>query len=73
MFMYDREGVLTSVLYGLDRRTRLTPASRNVLFTVYAPSGIGEQAVRDHLQDILENVRLISPQVQVEELAVFTA
>ena len=73
MFMYDREGILTSVLYGLDRRTRITAATRSAFFAVYAPRGIGEQAVREHLQDIQENILLVSPEAQIERLAVFSA
>ena len=38
--------------------------------TVYAPPGIGEQAVYDHLQDIQANVLLVAPEGQVELLEV---
>jgi DNA/RNA-binding domain of Phe-tRNA-synthetase-like protein len=73
MFMYDREGILTSVIYGLDQRTCITSATRDALFTVYAPPGIGEEAVQNHLQDIQENILLVSPQAQIDRLAVYTA
>lgn len=72
MFMHDRVGILTSVIYGLDQRTRITADTRGALFTVYAPPGIGEAAVRQHLQDIRENILLVSPQAQIERLEVFT-
>jgi len=49
------------VLHGPDRRTRITPETRNVLFACYAPAGIGENAVRDHLEDIRANVLLVAP------------
>lgn len=71
MFMFDRAGILTSVIYGLDQRTRITAATRDALFTVYAPPGIGEESVRQHLEDIQENVLLVSPQAQIERLEVF--
>jgi DNA/RNA-binding domain of Phe-tRNA-synthetase-like protein len=73
MFMYDRAGILTSIIYGLDQRTRITAATRDAIFTVYAPPGIGEAAVRQHLQDIWENILLVSPQSQLERLEVFKA
>jgi DNA/RNA-binding domain of Phe-tRNA-synthetase-like protein len=38
IFMADAEGVTSSILYGPDARTRITPATRNALFIVYAPS-----------------------------------
>jgi len=68
MMIADAEGVISSVLYGPDQRTRIRPETRRVLFTVYAPPGIGEQAVREHLQDIQANVLLIAPEAEVEML-----
>lgn len=70
MFMLDQQGVISSILYGPDRRTRITPATHNVLFTVYAPRGISPQGVRDHLQDIRDNVLIVSPEAQVETLQI---
>jgi DNA/RNA-binding domain of Phe-tRNA-synthetase-like protein len=73
MLMADQAGVISSVLYGPDQRTQITPATRRVLFAVYAPAGIGEQAVVQHLQDIRDNVLTVSPTAQVELLRVFGA
>jgi DNA/RNA-binding domain of Phe-tRNA-synthetase-like protein len=71
MMIADGQGIISSVLYGPDRRTRITSETREVLFTVYAPPGIGEQAVREHLNDIRENVLLIAPEADVEGLEVY--
>jgi DNA/RNA-binding domain of Phe-tRNA-synthetase-like protein len=71
MMMADAQGVISSVLYGPDRRTRITSDTRQVLFAVYAPPGIGEQAVYQHLQDIQANVMLVAPEVEVESLEVY--
>lgn len=71
MMIADAKGVISCVLHGPDRRTRITPETRQVLFTVYAPPGIGEQAVHDHLQDIQANVLLVAPQADVELLEVY--
>jgi len=70
MMMADEEGVICSVLYGPDRRTRITPSTRDVFFAVYAPAGIGRGAVRDHPQDLQANVQLIAPAAQMETLEV---
>lgn len=67
----DGMGVVSSIVYGPDQRTQITDATRNVVFTVYAPAGINEQAVTQHLQDIQEYVRIIAPQAQVELLRVY--
>jgi len=73
MMIADGQGVISSVLYGPDQRTRIVPATRRVLFTVYAPAGIEEQALRQHLQDIQSNVRLIAPEAETELLEVYGA
>jgi len=73
MCMADAGGVISSVLYGPDQRTRITAGTRSVLFAVYAPAGIGADAVREHLQRIAANVRLMAPQAMVEEQTVYQA
>ena len=73
MFIADSQGVLSSVIYGPDRRTRILPGTRRVLFTVYAPPGIAAEAVRQHLQDMQTYVRLIAPQAETELLQVSVA
>jgi DNA/RNA-binding domain of Phe-tRNA-synthetase-like protein len=73
MMIADAQGVISSVLYGPDDRTRITPETGRVLFTVYAPPGIGEEAVRQHLEDIRAYVLLIAPEAEVEALEVYGA
>ena len=71
MFIHDGTGILSSIIYGPDRRTQITAETRNVIFTVYAPDGIDMQTVEKHLQDIRDYVLVIAPQAQVELLQVF--
>ncbi len=73
MYMRDELGVISSVLYGPDWRTRLRPQTRRALFTVYAPPGVGEEAVRRHLEDLRANVQLVVPAATVELLATHRA
>jgi DNA/RNA-binding domain of Phe-tRNA-synthetase-like protein len=73
MMMADGEGIVSSVLHGPDRRTRITPETREVLFAVYAPAGIGEAAVRDHLEDIRANVLQVTPDAATELLVTLPA
>ncbi len=61
MYIADREGVVSSIVYGPDRRTRIVPATRHVVFTVYAPAGIGAAAVRAHLDTISGHVAVFAP------------
>jgi DNA/RNA-binding domain of Phe-tRNA-synthetase-like protein len=71
MMMSDLQGVISSVLYGPDGRTRITANTRHVLFAVYAPAGIAAVAVREHLQDIKAYVQLVAPRAEVESLEVY--
>jgi DNA/RNA-binding domain of Phe-tRNA-synthetase-like protein len=73
MYIADAISILSSILYGPDLRTRLAPEARAVLFTVYAPPGIGEGPVRQHLNDIKDNVMVCSPEATVDALEVQTA
>ena len=73
MMISDAEGVISSVLYGPDQRTRITLDTQNVVFMVYAPSGIGEDTVSQHLEDIRDNVTLVAPEAEVDLLKVYAA
>ena len=69
MFIRDGLGVISSIIYGPDKRTQITLDTRNVVFTVYAPDGIEQELVIEHLQDIQKYVKYFSQQAQVEILA----
>jgi DNA/RNA-binding domain of Phe-tRNA-synthetase-like protein len=71
MFIADRAGIMSSILYGPDQRTQIQATTRNVMFTVYAPAGIPEEAITHHLQEIQNNVLLVAPQARTEMLKVF--
>jgi DNA/RNA-binding domain of Phe-tRNA-synthetase-like protein len=70
MCMADARGVLSSVLYGPDARTRIRPDTRRVLFVTYAPRGIGDDLLRAHLERIERYVRVVSPAAAREALAI---
>ena len=73
MVISDAEGILSSILYGPDRRTSIRPDTKRVVFTVYAPPGIQAQEVHRHLEDIRNNVRVITPGASVGRLEVLGA
>jgi DNA/RNA-binding domain of Phe-tRNA-synthetase-like protein len=70
MYFRDGEGVISSVIYGPDRRTQIRPETKNAVFTVYAPPGIAGEAVEEHLQHILRNIKIFSPGVVTEKLEI---
>ncbi len=71
MFISDRVGIISDIIYGPDQRTQINTNTRNVVFTVYVPAGIDAQLVAHHLQDMRDYVLVIAPQAQVELLQVF--
>ena len=73
MYIADGQGILSSILYGPDQRTQIRPETSQVLFTTYAPPGIGDHAVRHHLETIRDNVHIATPEGAVVTLAVYTA
>jgi DNA/RNA-binding domain of Phe-tRNA-synthetase-like protein len=66
MMISDSQGIISSIIYGPDSRTQITPNTQNVLFTVYAPPGIEKSKVFLHLQDIQNYVHIIAPESEVE-------
>lgn len=72
MVIADAQGVLSSIVYGSDRRTMITADTTQALFTTYAPAGIGADAVRQHLEHIQENVLLFAPEAETASLEVYT-
>src|SRR5512147_3077371 len=60
MMISDQKGVISGIIYGPDQRTQITPATQNAVFTVYAPAGIDEQNVVEHLQHIKDHVMVFA-------------
>lgn len=70
MMICDGESVLSSIIYGPDRRTALSPGTAQVLYTTYAPAGISERQVSEHLSHIRDLVQVVAPGATVELLTV---
>jgi len=60
-----------NIIYGPDQRTQITESTRNVVFTVYAPAGIEETLIVQHLEDIRDYVLVIAPEAQMELMQVY--
>jgi DNA/RNA-binding domain of Phe-tRNA-synthetase-like protein len=71
MYLRDEIGVLSSILYGPDFRTRITDQTGAVVFTVYAPAGVSTPVLEAHLDTLEAHARLVSPQAEVETRGVF--
>jgi DNA/RNA-binding domain of Phe-tRNA-synthetase-like protein len=72
MFISDTKGVISSIIYGPDNRTPITPDTSEVLFTVYGPKGISIQQMAGHLEDIRSFVNLVSPDAHTATLEIIS-
>ncbi len=73
MYIADAEDILSSVIYGPDRRTAINPNTTKALFTIYAPPGIRDDVVLMHLQDIETYAKIIAPKAVTEIIEVYSA
>ena len=71
MMICDQNGIISNIIYGPDGRTQISEPTRNVVFTVYAPAGIDERLILQHLQDMRDYVLIVAPQAEVELLDVY--
>jgi DNA/RNA-binding domain of Phe-tRNA-synthetase-like protein len=71
MMFTDDKGIISSIVYGPDQRTRITPGTRHALFTIYGTPGITADAIRQHLRDIERYARVIAPDAETEVLDVY--
>jgi len=70
-FISDQQGIISSITYGPDNRTRIHKNTQDVLYAVYALPGIEQDVVLNHLNDIKTYVELFSPQAKVEQLKIY--
>jgi DNA/RNA-binding domain of Phe-tRNA-synthetase-like protein len=73
MMVVDRRGVLSSVIHGPDFRSRIAPQTRDVLYVVYAPSGITRDSAVRHVADMADSILLFSPSAQAEPVRILSA
>jgi DNA/RNA-binding domain of Phe-tRNA-synthetase-like protein len=70
MCIRDGGGIVSSVVYGPDDRTRLSDDSQTAVFTTYAPAGIGPDLLTRHMELIAEGVEVAAPGSAVESMEI---
>jgi DNA/RNA-binding domain of Phe-tRNA-synthetase-like protein len=73
MMVADRVGVLSSILYGPDKRTRITEQTRRALFVVYGPAGVDEAHISHHMEEIFDFIKVFSPDAEMVQSVNFSA
>ena len=71
LMVVSGETVISSILRGPDFGSRITPDTKNVLFTVYAPPGIEIGTVKQALQKLEEMINRISSACETIDLSVY--
>ena len=71
VMLCDGKGVLSSILRGPDYQSRITSATTDVLFSVYAPPGIDAEYVREDLRQLERWIVELSPSSSTEMIGVF--
>jgi DNA/RNA-binding domain of Phe-tRNA-synthetase-like protein len=71
MYIADSKGVMSAIIYGPDNRTKISPTTRSVLYTIYAPAGVPNSHIEQHLLELQKNVLLITPTASTTELKVY--
>ena len=71
MMIRDGAGIISSIVYGPDRRTQIGPETTRAVFTVYAPAGIAPEAAVIHLTEIATLAKLVAPAARVDLLQVY--
>jgi DNA/RNA-binding domain of Phe-tRNA-synthetase-like protein len=71
MCIRDGIGIISSIVYGPDDRTRIRESTSEALFTTYAPPEIGRDRVARHLEALAAGVRVVAPDAVVESIEVF--
>jgi DNA/RNA-binding domain of Phe-tRNA-synthetase-like protein len=70
LYIRDGQGILSSVIYGPDHRTRIQPVTSQAVYTTYGPPGISPGQVREELEILEGYIRFFAPDCIREELLV---
>lgn len=68
----DGNGIISSILRGPDCKSRITPSTTEVLFSIYAPPGIDDDYIVKHLGKLEKIIRGFAPLSRTELLHVFS-
>jgi DNA/RNA-binding domain of Phe-tRNA-synthetase-like protein len=67
----DGTGIISSVLYGPDRRTMITEKTRNYLFFAYFPYGEEDSKIKNHFEDILRYIQIFDKKFERSEIWIY--
>ncbi len=72
IILSDRQGIIASVLYGPDSRTKITPFSKNIIYMTYFIFSIGHSEVISIMSNLVDYLRLAEDSsVQIDEIKIY--
>ncbi len=61
LYIQDQIGILSSVIYGPDHRTRIRQDTSAVIYTTYGPPGISKGQIQDQLEILEGYIMVFAP------------
>jgi DNA/RNA-binding domain of Phe-tRNA-synthetase-like protein len=71
LYLSDTSGILSSIIYGPDYRTRITDVTKNAIYFVYGVEGVTEEQIREHLKDIRTYLSAVIKTAEFNSIEVF--
>lgn len=71
LYIADQDGIVSSLIYGPDSRTRIRSDTTRALFTTYGMPGISRETIESQLLCLENLVRLYSPDLSRKALEIF--
>ncbi len=66
----DSNGILGSIICGPDHKSRITSQTTKALFVIYGVPGITYIQIKEHLEDIETNVKVLAPDSFVSHISI---
>ncbi len=73
IYIKDTKGIISSIIYGPDERTKITNDTKNALFAIYAPAVTKDELLINHLDDIANYLRKNNNSIIINEKLVLQA
>lgn len=73
IYLRDEKGIMVTIIYGQDDRTRITQNTRNVIYVIDGVDGITDDRLTACLEDILRYVRVFDPAVEPTYMGILRA
>ena len=71
LYLSDAKGILSSIIYGPDFRTRITETTQNVVYFSYGVEGVTKPQLQTHLNTIASYLTQAINDVEIKSIEIF--